>query len=139
MDLLKNTYTVKPSSIGEPKIYLGADINKVYYSNNSYAWSMGSRSFVKEAICNIKKQLSHNNLMFNKKLLDPNHSPKAPFSSIDYRSELDVSMECNDNQMNYFQNLIGVLRWIVELGRIDIAYKVSLLSKFLARPKTGHI
>ena len=59
MDLLKSTHTVKPSSIGEPKNYLGADINKVYYSNNSYAWSMGSRSYVKEAICNIKKQLSH--------------------------------------------------------------------------------
>ena len=59
MDLLKSSYTVKPSSIGEPKNYLGADINKVYYSNNSYAWSMGSRSYVKEAICNIKKQLSH--------------------------------------------------------------------------------
>ena len=26
----------------------------------------------------------------------------------------------------------------MELGRIDIAYKVSSLSKFLARPRTGH-
>ena len=100
---------------------------------------MGSKSYVKEAIRNIKKQLSHNKLRFNKKLLDPKYSPKAPFSSIDYRSELDVSTECDDDQINYFQNLIGVLRWIVELGRIDIAYKVSLLSKFLARPRTGHI
>ena len=37
------------------------------------------------------------------------------------------------------QNLIGVLRWIVELGRIDIAYKVSSLARFLAQPRTGHI
>ena len=42
MDLLKDTYTVKSSSIGEPKVYLGADISKVYYHDNSYAWSMGS-------------------------------------------------------------------------------------------------
>ena len=37
MDLLKNTYTVKPSSIVEPKKILGANINKVYYSDNLYA------------------------------------------------------------------------------------------------------
>ena len=44
MDLLKDTYMVKPSSMGEPKVYLGADFSKVYYHDNSYAWSMGSRS-----------------------------------------------------------------------------------------------
>ena len=35
MDLSKDTYLVKASSIGEPKVYLGADISKVYYHNNS--------------------------------------------------------------------------------------------------------
>ena len=50
MDLFKDTSTVKPLSIGEPKVYLGADISKVYYHDNSYAWSMVSRSYVKEAI-----------------------------------------------------------------------------------------
>ena len=46
---------------------------------------------------------------------------------------------CDQNQTTYFQNLIGVLRRIIELGRIDIAYEVSSLSKFLAKPQTGHI
>ena len=32
-----------------------------------------------------------------------------------------------------------MLRWIVELGRIDIAFEVALLSKFLALPRTGHL
>ena len=81
---------------------------------------MGSQSYVKEVIRNIKKKLSHNNLRFNKKLSDLNYSPRAPFSSTDHKSELDVSSECGGDQTNYFQNLIGVLRWIVELGRIDI-------------------
>ena len=79
------------------------------------------------------------NLRFDKKLLDPNYSPKTPFLLIDYRSELDVSTEYDDDQTNYFQNLIGVLRWIVELGSINTAYEVSSLSKFLVRPRTGHI
>ena len=58
---------------------------------------MGSRFYVKEAIYNIKKQLSHDNLRFNEKLSDQNYSPKAPFSLIDYRSELDASTECDDD------------------------------------------
>ena len=68
-----------------------------------------------------------------------NYLPKAPFSSIDYKPELDTSMQCEVNQKNYFQNLISVLCWIVELDRIDIACKLFLLSKFLAKPLPGYI
>ena len=97
---------------------------------------MGSQSYVKEAVCNVKKQLLLHNLKFNKKLSDikEKYSPKAPFSSVDYKFELDTSLMCDTNQTNYLQNLIGVLRWIIELGRFDIAYEVSSLSKFLAKP-----
>ena len=48
-------------------------------------------------------------------------------------------MLCDDGLTNYFQNLIGSLRWIVQLGRIYIAFKVSSLSKFFSHPRTGHI
>ena len=57
MNLLKENYTVKPSSIGEPKVYLGADILKAYYSDGSYVWTMGSQSYAKEAVHNVMKQL----------------------------------------------------------------------------------
>ena len=70
---------------------------------------------------------------------DVKYSPKIPFSSVDYKSELDTSLMYDQNQTNYFQNLIGVLHWIIELGRIDIAYEVFSLSKVLAKPRTGHI
>ena len=94
---------------------------------------MGSRSYVKEAIYNIKKQLSQDNLRSNKKLSGPNYLPKIPFSSLDYKSELDISLECNGSQINYFHNLIGVLRWIVELGRIDIPRKRSKCEEHILR------
>ena len=35
-----------------------------------------------------------------------------------YRSELDVTGEIDEEFTNRFQNLIGVLRWSVELGKI---------------------
>ena len=39
----------------------------------------------------------------------------------------------------FFQSQIGVLRWIAELGRIDIITEVSELSTFLAMPREGHL
>ena len=65
MNLLEENYTVKPSSIGEPKLYLRVDISKAYYLDGSYAWTMGVQSYVKEAIHNVKKQLLLYNLRFN--------------------------------------------------------------------------
>ena len=100
---------------------------------------MGSTSYTKSEINNVKKLLADYNLRFNKKLYDPLYTPMNPFWTQYYRSELDVSNECDDFLTTYFQNLIGILRWIVKLGRIDIAFEVSTLSKHLAFPRTGYI
>ena len=35
MNLLKDSCTVKPSSVGEPEVYLGADISKAFYLESS--------------------------------------------------------------------------------------------------------
>ena len=139
MTMLEDNYPVKKGSIEEPKTYLGSDIGKMYYPDGTMAWTMGSNAYVKEAINNVKKRLQLDNLMFDKKLSDPNISVKQPFSSLSYRPELDSSALCDDQQAQYFQNLIGVLRWIIELGRIDIAFEVSILSRYLANPLTGHL
>jgi hypothetical protein len=42
-----------------------------------------------------------------------------------------------ERKMN--SQLISVLRWMIELGRIDIYYKISLLSQYLALPRQGHL
>jgi len=35
--------------------------------------------------------------------------------------------------------LIGILRWAVELGRIDIHLPVALMAQYLAQPRVGHL
>ena len=61
----------------------------------------------------------------------------SPFR-YDYEPEIDISPECDEDEASYYQTLIGVLRWTVELGRIDIATEVSLLASHLALPREGH-
>ena len=56
-----------------------------------------------------------------------------------YRPELDVSPELDTANAAYYQSLIGVLRWIVELGRVDVCLEVSMMSSHIALPREGHL
>jgi hypothetical protein len=56
-----------------------------------------------------------------------------------YRPELDASPELDENRASYFASLMGVLRWCIELGRIDIIVEVNLLARFQACPREGHL
>ena len=38
-----------------------------------------------------------------------------------------------------YLQLIGICKWAVELGRIDIFLEVSLLSQYQAIPRLGHL
>ena len=63
---------------------------------------------------------------------------QTPFT-YDYRPELECSDELDAEDANWYQELIGILRWAVELGRIDIQYEVTILSSYLAMPRKGHL
>ena len=56
-----------------------------------------------------------------------------------YRPELDTSEELDSDGITQFQQLIGILRWSVELGRIDIYHEVSILSSYNVSPRLGHL
>jgi hypothetical protein len=50
-----------------------------------------------------------------------------------------MTEELGPEDVNYFQSLIGILRWTVELGRIDmIITEVSKLASHMALPRQGH-
>jgi hypothetical protein len=46
-----------------------------------------------------------------------------------YRPEVDVSEELNAELTTYYQELIGILRWAVEIGRADVILEVSKKTK----------
>jgi hypothetical protein len=52
---------------------------------------------------------------------------------------MDITKELNTEFSSYFQSQMGVLRWIVEIGRIDIMTEVSLLASQMAMPREGHM
>ena len=56
-----------------------------------------------------------------------------------WKPELDVTPLLIDEDASYYQQQIGVLRWMVELGRVDICTEVSMLAAFSAAPRQGHL
>jgi hypothetical protein len=62
---------------------------------------------------------------------------RTPFRS-DYKPELDSSPELAAEEHSYYHEFIGILRWAVELGRLDILLEVSLMSSYLAARREGH-
>ena len=55
----------------------------------------------------------------------------APIKN-DNRLKKDATLQLVLENTAYYQSLIGVLRWIIELGRFDIVCEVSMMSPCLA-------
>ena len=62
----------------------------------------------------------------------------TPFSK-DYRPEVDLSPELRPKDASSNMSQIGVLRWMVKIGRVHIITEVSMLASQLARPRDGHL
>ena len=46
MAMLQDSYTVRKDTVKEPEQYLGADIGKTFFDDGTYAWTMGSASYI---------------------------------------------------------------------------------------------
>ena len=57
----------------------------------------------------------------------------------DFVPELDGSLELSKDDITFYQELIGILRWATELGRADILHEVSILSQYQAMQREGHL
>ena len=58
---------------------------------------------------------------------------------LDYEPEIDESKELNHEMASWYASLIGMLRWMVEIGQVDIITKLSLMSSHMAMPREGHL
>jgi hypothetical protein len=128
-------FTLKEESIGPPNIYLGGKVRKVDVKDgSSKCWAFSSSQYVQAAVKNVEEYLSKRDDV-NWKLPQKAETPLRT----SYRPELDVSPELPPTDAAYFMSLIGMLRWIVELGRVDVCLECSMLSSHLALPREGHL
>jgi hypothetical protein len=133
MQGIGKAYCFKEGSVERPTAYLGAQIKEHRLPDNpsKCLWSMSTEKYLKEAIRIVESDLNKLDRWL------PGNVP-TPLSS-GYRPELDVSALLDDDFTNWYQRLVGILRWAVELGRIDIHFSVAVMSQYLAQPRAGHL
>jgi hypothetical protein len=53
--------------------------------------------------------------------------------------KVDVSPELSLEMANFYQSQVGVLRWIIEMGRLKIATEVSMLAAHMVALRERHL
>ena len=132
VDQIEKYFKLKPSSIGPPKLYLGSKVSQITLPNGVHDRAFSAPQYVKESIKNVEDYMFSHNYRMSKKIIG------VPLPS-SYHPELDATIELNDEDANYYQLLIGIARWMVELGRIDINYEASIMSSHITLPRLGHL
>ena len=127
-------FELKEASIGPPKMYLGAGIRKVKLDNRVDAWAASSSQYVQAAVRNVEEYIAKSH---DKSWKIPN-KVETPMRST-YQPELDVSEGLSPSDTAYYQSLIAILWWIVELGCVDVCLEVSMMLSHLALPRKGNM
>ena len=102
-------FTLKPSSIGKPDIYLGAKLSKMAIPNGVWFWSMIPFNYVQESVRNFKTHLKEKwgGKYYLVKDAD-NHF------SYHYEPKVGVYEPIDPAMASYYQYLIEIMRWMVE-------------------------
>ena len=130
---LTTTFKLKDDKIEAPDVYLGAELAKMTVGSGEgiECWTMSADKYVDASVKNVEESLAKIGLRLPTKVNTPLPS--------EYRPELETSAELKSDGVQTYQELIGVLRWAVELGRVDILLEASLMSTYMAMPREGHL
>lgn len=124
MDKLAEKFLLK--SVGPPKYYLGND----YRWHDDYgAWLTSCSTYLTECIQRIERDPYFDGTLYK-------HNTPIPE---DEHPELDESELLDETGVRKFQMLIGMAQWACTIGRLDISFAVSSLSRFSANPRQGHL
>ncbi len=105
---------LKPSSVGDPDIYLGAKLKETQLPNGVMAWGLSPSKYVVQHL--TEKLAGRYSIPARADDLFP----------VEYDPSTNQSDLLNPDCSSFYQHLIGVMRWMVELGLIDIATEVSM-------------
>jgi hypothetical protein len=103
LDLINGYVSLKPSSVGDPDIYLGAKLKLTQLNNGIWAWGLSPSKYVAQTVKNWAIHLTD-------KLDNHFHLPQRadnPFP-YDYHPELDQSEPLDPECSSFYQHLIGV-------------------------------
>ena len=130
MDAISKRFKFKKNKVQPPEMYLGARLEEKEL-NGRRVWTMSSKEYVKASVENVEERIKDRRYKLNAKAVTPMKSGYIP--------ETDDSPKLGPDDITLFQECIGMLRWAVEIGRVDVLTEVSMLSSYQASPREGHL
>jgi hypothetical protein len=109
-------------SVGPPVYYLGNDYN---FSETEGARVISCATYLEECVRRIESDPDLDGELW------PHRTPLPERC----HPELDDGTFLSELGIRKFQMLIGMVQWAVTIGRLDISFAVSLLSRFLVAPR----
>ena len=124
-------FKFKNDKMEKPENYLGADLSSLDNEEGVECWAMSSDKYCAAMVKNVEDSVSKKGLRLPSRCELPiRHG---------YKPEMDCTAELGADGLQFYQEMIGSLRWAVEIGRVDILLEVALMSKHLALPREGHL
>jgi hypothetical protein len=115
--------------VGIPEYYLGRNLEFLgeAWKNHGLGLALSARTYIQNVIPKFES------------LCGKDFKPvKTPMSE-GYHPETDDSPLCIENDSAKYRSMIGCCVWITVLGRFDIAYATSAMSRFNMSPREGHL
>ena len=131
MNVIRANFTLKDDMVEKADIYLGSSLDNILTADGAECWTMPPKKYCKAAVQNVEKVLNNHDRRLPSKC-------RAPLNP-GYRPELNISPELIADGVQRYQELIGMLRWAIEIGRIDILLEVLLMLNHLALPRTRYL
>ena len=124
---LEKIYVFK--NVGIPEYYLGGNVEILgdAWKNQGLGLAISAKTYIQNVIPKFEG-------LFDKEL----KPVKTPMSE-GYHPEIDDTPPCTDDDSAKYRSIIGCCNWIIVLGRFDIAYATSAMSRFNMVPREGHL
>ena len=103
--------------------------------NRVCAWANISERYIRELVTNVVKYLSE---WADARWKLPQKKADNPFIG-DYALAMDETNALEHDVSFWYQYFIGMLRWMAEIGRVEIITKVSMMAIHMAIPREGHL
>ena len=124
---LEAFYTMK--GVGKPQYYLGGDVLQLgeEWEPEGIDSAFSAETYIRQCLPKLAKLCNKEYFPYQ----------KVPFRD-KYHPELDESPLCPPEVVSKFRALVGSANWVITLGRFDIAFATSTLSKYSMAPREGH-
>mmetsp|Transcript_18951 Transcript_18951/g.26747 ORF Transcript_18951/g.26747 Transcript_18951/m.26747 type:complete len:460 (-) Transcript_18951:1019-2398(-) len=124
------TMKLKNDKAEPPSVCLGAK-TQLKNINGHKCWTISSVDHINAAVKTIKEALKNKPCKLPTKVTNP--------MTLNCQPELDESPELDAQGVQFYQEMMGMLRWATELGKVDVLLELSMLLQHQASPRMGHL